>query len=84
VTNAYILADLARELTRLGHDLRVLTTTPHYNLVADDLRRQPMTHVKGQWLLQSDCERAGGSARRRSRGDSMIAHLDDASSKMGW
>ena len=56
MTNAYTLADLARELTRFGHDLRVLTTTPHYNLVADDLRWQPMTPAKGQWLLQSDFE----------------------------
>jgi colanic acid biosynthesis glycosyl transferase WcaI len=32
VSTAYIMTDLASELSRLGHAVTVLTTTPHYNL----------------------------------------------------
>lgn len=32
VSTAYIMTDLASELSRLGHSVTVLTTTPHYNL----------------------------------------------------
>jgi len=52
-----MLADLARELkVTHGHELMVLTTTPHYNLVEADIGRQPMKPVRGQWLLESDFE----------------------------
>ena len=55
ITNAYILSDLARELkTTFGHELMVLTTTPHYNLVDGDIQKQPMVPVFGNWLLKSD------------------------------
>lgn len=53
-SNAYIFGDLARELRRLGHDVRVLTTTPHYNVVEASLARQPMKSVRGRWLFESD------------------------------
>lgn len=57
ITNAYILSDLARELrSKYGHDLMVLTTTPHYNLLEGDLQKQPMTPVYGNWLLRSDLD----------------------------
>ena len=32
VSTAYIMTDLASELSRLGHSITVLTTTPHYNI----------------------------------------------------
>jgi glycosyltransferase involved in cell wall biosynthesis len=55
ITNAYILSDLARELHHTyGHEIRVLTTTPHYNLVDGDLGRQPLLPERGRWLLRSD------------------------------
>jgi glycosyltransferase involved in cell wall biosynthesis len=37
------MTDLAVELTRLGHTVSVLTTTPHYNLDENALARQPLT-----------------------------------------
>ena len=55
-SNAYVFADLVRELKRLGHDIVVLTTTPHYNITEEALAKQPMTPVRGNWLLQSDFE----------------------------
>jgi colanic acid biosynthesis glycosyl transferase WcaI len=42
VSTAYLMADLALELQRLGHSVTVLTTTPHYNRVESELRRQPL------------------------------------------
>ena len=55
-SNAYILADLARELKKKGHEIVVLTTTPHYNVTEAALENQPMTPVRGRWLLRSDFE----------------------------
>jgi glycosyltransferase involved in cell wall biosynthesis len=55
VSNAYLFADLATALRdRFGHDIRVLTTTPHYNLVEEELKRQPLLPSSSSWLLQSD------------------------------
>jgi colanic acid biosynthesis glycosyl transferase WcaI len=42
VSTAYIMADLAFELKRLGHSVTVLTTTPHYNIEQSASVRQPM------------------------------------------
>lgn len=54
-SNAYVLADLAHELKKAyGHELTILTTTPHYNFVDNYQRCQPMTPVLGNWLLKSD------------------------------
>src|SRR5262245_28268775 len=50
------MTDLACELKRLGHDITVLTTTPHYNLDASALARQPMRAVWPQVLYRSDCD----------------------------
>lgn len=54
--NAYIFADLARELKKLGHEVVVLTTTPHYSVIPEALKAQPMKPVRGDWLLKSDFE----------------------------
>jgi colanic acid biosynthesis glycosyl transferase WcaI len=40
------MGDLARELRQRGHTVKVLTTTPHYNLSASALQGQPM---KSRW-----------------------------------
>ncbi len=53
-SNAYIFADLARGLLSLGHEVIVLTTTPHYAIDEESLQRQPMTSCHGRWLLKSD------------------------------
>jgi colanic acid biosynthesis glycosyl transferase WcaI len=52
-SNGYIFGDLARELRTLGHDIVVLTTTPHYAIEPESLKRQPLTPARGKWLLQS-------------------------------
>jgi colanic acid biosynthesis glycosyl transferase WcaI len=43
VSTAYLLADLVNELQQLGHDVTVLTTTPHYNVVESEMFRQPLS-----------------------------------------
>src|SRR5437763_15866437 len=42
VSTAYLMTDLARELKRLGHEVSVLTTTPHYNVDSAAQARQPL------------------------------------------
>jgi glycosyltransferase involved in cell wall biosynthesis len=45
VSTAYLYTDLAKELKKLGHSVDVLTTTPHYNQVAEELLRQPLVKI---------------------------------------
>jgi glycosyltransferase involved in cell wall biosynthesis len=45
VSTAYLYTDLAKELRKLGHSVEVLTTTPHYNQVEEELRRQPLFKI---------------------------------------
>ena len=54
VSTAYLMTDLARGLKRLGHDVTVLTTTPHYNIDPAAVARQPMARRGG--LLRSECD----------------------------
>jgi colanic acid biosynthesis glycosyl transferase WcaI len=42
VSNAYLYRDLALELHRHGHQVTVLTTIPHYNVIQEELAKQPM------------------------------------------
>jgi len=50
VSTAFIMTDLALELGKLGHEVSVLTTTPHYNVDPSALARQPMTkRALGLW-----------------------------------
>ena len=53
-SNAYIFADLAREFKEYGHQITVLTTTPHYNPTAAAIETQPLTPLRGRWLLRSN------------------------------
>ncbi len=47
VSTAHIMADLASDLKRFGHDVRVITTTPHYNRdpVAEERQKLAKTRV---------------------------------------
>jgi putative colanic acid biosynthesis glycosyltransferase WcaI len=46
------MTDLARELKRLGHDVTVLTTSPHYNFDPAAHARQPMQRrALGLWAV---------------------------------
>jgi colanic acid biosynthesis glycosyl transferase WcaI len=56
VSTAYIMADLAIELKRLGHTVTVLTTTPHYNLDQNALAHQPLQKLWAGWLFYSKYE----------------------------
>jgi colanic acid biosynthesis glycosyl transferase WcaI len=51
VSTAYIMTDLASELSRLGHAVTVLTTTPHYNLEPAATAAYQMTPV-GRGVFQ--------------------------------
>jgi colanic acid biosynthesis glycosyl transferase WcaI len=53
VSTAQIMADLAEDLKALGHDLTVITTTPHYNPDPDAERAQPMRR-EGPFFRRSE------------------------------
>lgn len=57
LSTAVLMADLAQELEALGHRVTVITTTPHYNLEAEALAKQPLRRKWGRWLQES---RLGG------------------------
>lgn len=56
VSTAYIMSDLALELKRLGHQITVLTTTPHYNVDQSAAQKQPLRERWGGWLFYSEYE----------------------------
>lgn len=43
VSTAYLYNDIALKLKAVGYDVSVLTTTPHYNVVESELKKQPLT-----------------------------------------
>ena len=53
-SNAYIFADLAVELKNLGHEIVVLTTTPHYAIDREAIKSQPMVPARCHWLRKSE------------------------------
>lgn len=55
VSTSYIVTDLALELKRLGHDITVLTTTPHYNIDKKALRSQVLEKKWFGILYYSQC-----------------------------
>lgn len=56
VSTAELMTELALELRHLGHDITVLTATPHYNVEPEARRRQPLVKRWGNLLYQSDCQ----------------------------
>jgi len=42
VSTAYLYNDIALKFKESGYDVTVLTTTPHYNVLPDALKKQPM------------------------------------------
>jgi colanic acid biosynthesis glycosyl transferase WcaI len=54
VSTAHLMSDLAVELRRNGHDVTVLTSTPHYNPDPVAAARQPIRPVWGKLLGKSD------------------------------
>lgn len=51
VSTAYLYSDIARRLHDEGHEVVVLSTTPHYNIVEEELKKQPMT-----WKVPGICK----------------------------
>lgn len=43
VSTAYIYNDIALKFKEKGFEVVVLSTTPHYNIVKEDLKKQPLT-----------------------------------------
>jgi colanic acid biosynthesis glycosyl transferase WcaI len=56
VSTAYLYNDLAKKLNGSGYDVIVLTTTPHYNVVAEALERQPLKRRLGGLYFVSSFE----------------------------
>ena len=56
VSTAYLMTDLAVELKKLGHNVSVLSTTPHYNIDQSSLDRQPMRKCWGGWVYRSELD----------------------------
>ncbi len=55
-STSYLMTDLARELQRAGHEVTVLTTTPHNNLEPGAIARQPMRCVWPGMLYRSEMD----------------------------
>ena len=53
-SNAYVFSDLATELKRQGHDVTVITTTPHYDETTAIERRKLLNNGKKKWYMKSD------------------------------
>lgn len=54
VSTAVIMGELAIDLKAAGHDVRVVTTVPHYNKDVVAEARQPLRRVFGPLLYRSD------------------------------
>jgi colanic acid biosynthesis glycosyl transferase WcaI len=54
VSTAHVMADLASDLIRFGHQVTVFTTTPHYNRDAGAEAAQPRRRFWGRLLQVSD------------------------------
>jgi putative colanic acid biosynthesis glycosyltransferase WcaI len=55
VSTAYLMKDLAVGLQRRGHEVTVLTSTPHYNLEARAIREYPMTPA-GRGVMRGEVD----------------------------
>lgn len=54
VSTAYLYGDIALALKKAGYDVVVLTTTPHYNKVEAQIKRQPLKWMIPGFLKKSD------------------------------
>ncbi len=56
VSTAYLYGDIARALKENGFEVTVLTTTPHYNKVPEQMKGQPLKWKVWGLIKQSDFE----------------------------
>ncbi len=54
VSTAYLYKDIALRFHRERHEVTVLTSTPHYNLVPDEIQRQPLKWKVWPFLKKSE------------------------------
>lgn len=54
MSTAQLLGEIAEDLAGIGHDVSVVTTTPHYNHDQAAVDRQPLRHTRVPWLQRSD------------------------------
>lgn len=53
VSTAYLYNDIAKGFKNYGYEVVVLTTTPHYNVIQEELVKQPMKKKLGGLYYQS-------------------------------
>ncbi|TDG37725.1 glycosyltransferase WbuB [Pedobacter changchengzhani] len=53
VSTAYLYNDIALKFKQSGYDVVVLTTTPHYNIVPEDVAKQPLHKKWGGLYYES-------------------------------
>lgn len=53
-SNAYIFADIALELKKLGHNVTVIATTPHYSVLQENIDKQPFSNGERKWYKRSE------------------------------
>src|SRR5512139_4171159 len=56
VSTSVLMTELALELQTLGHEVVVLTTTPHYNVEPEARARQPLARRWGGLLYHSELQ----------------------------
>lgn len=56
VATAHIMGELAVDLSRMGHRVRALSTSPHYNYDAVSQREQPRRPLLGPLITRSDLQ----------------------------
>ena len=54
VSTAYLYNDIALKFKEVGYEVIVLTTTPHYNIVESDLKKQPIKRKLLGFYFQSN------------------------------
>lgn len=54
VSTAYLYNDIAKGFKNYGYEVVVLTTTPHYNVIPEELVKQPMKKIMGGLYYQSN------------------------------
>jgi len=53
VSTAYLYNDIALKFKESGYDVVILTTTPHYNVIAEELAKQPLKRKLGGIYYES-------------------------------
>lgn len=53
-SNAYIFGDIALELSKLGHNVTIITTTPHYSVLQENMDEHPLRDGERKWYKCSE------------------------------